>query len=239
MEHEFKAKDWVLVRDDDDEKWDLSIFSHKDGDVYRCCNMWWLQCIPYEGNEALIGTADAPEEKKTDGWNVGDKVEVRCGDDGKWYGGEIVKLNTERGGGFHYSVEAECFHHGPKWCRADQLRRPNADNWRPKKGEDIEVEYDGEWRSAVLIMDDRTTLPYRVRLDSGETVWTSEDSVRPAKKKEKDGPYKFGDKVQCKEDGEWMDGLFIMDDHTTIRYLVYLPEENDTVWVREEDIRRA
>ena len=236
MEYEFEPKEWVLCRDGDKEEWRLDIFSHKNveyGD-YICIGMRWNYCIPYEGNEQLLGTKNKPTE-----WNVGDKVEVQNADDDKWYDGEIVKLNTKRDEGFHYSVEAECFHCGPKWCRADQLRKPKAEEgWRPKKGEAIEAEYDGEWHSAVLILDDRTTLPYRVRLDSGETVWTSEDSVRPARKK-KDEPYRFGDEVQCKEDGEWMDGLFIMDDHTTIRYLVYLPSENDTVWVREEDIRRA
>ena len=235
---EFKPKDWVLVRDTDDERWKLDVFSHVVNGLsfpYVCIGGHFAECVAYEGSESLLGTKDKPVE-----WKVGDKVEVQNADDDKWYDGEIVKIDTSRDKGFYYKVKAKCFTYCDKWCKADQLRKPKAEEgWRPKKGEAIEVEYDGEWRSAVLILDDRTTLPYRVRLDSDETIWCSEDSVRPAQKKDKDGPYKFGDKVQCKEDGEWMDGLFIMDDHSTIRYLVYLPSENDTVWVREEDIRRA
>ena len=118
MEYEFKPKEWVLTRDNDDDEWTLNIFSHMHGEYFYCVSTMWEQCIPYDGNEHLIGTSDSPEEK------------------------------------------------------------PNEE-------------------------------------------------------------FKFGDRVQCREDGEWMDGLFIMDDHTTIRYLVYLPEENDTIWLREEDVRHA
>jgi hypothetical protein len=74
-----------------------------------------------------------------------------------------------------------------------------------------------------------------VRLQNGYKAWCTEEQVRPAQKE----PFKFGDKVQCREDRQWKNGLFIMDDHTTIRYFVYLPEENDTIWLREEDVRRA
>lgn len=61
-EPEFKAFDKVLVRDDDDEKWNAGIFSDMEDRGYRCTYSCWNQCIPYEGNEHLIGTTDSPKE---------------------------------------------------------------------------------------------------------------------------------------------------------------------------------
>lgn len=61
--HQFKPFDKVLVRDRDDKKWDCDIFCHL-GDkerVFICIRNWWRQCIPYEGNEHLLGTTNKPE----------------------------------------------------------------------------------------------------------------------------------------------------------------------------------
>ncbi len=62
-EPEFKPFDRVLVRDDCDEKWSIDFFEgmNKDKDepyTYRCLNSLWYQCIPYEGNEHLLGTKE-------------------------------------------------------------------------------------------------------------------------------------------------------------------------------------
>ena len=55
--HQFKPFDKVLVRDRDEQEWECSLFSHIDEeDCYVCVGSWWLQCIPYEGNEHLLGT---------------------------------------------------------------------------------------------------------------------------------------------------------------------------------------
>lgn len=55
--------DKVLVRDGDDDKWVCDIFSHIDeNDFYYCVGTRWRQCIPYEGNEHLLGTTKKPEE---------------------------------------------------------------------------------------------------------------------------------------------------------------------------------
>lgn len=62
--HQFKPFDKVLVRDDDDTTWRCDFFSHlgdKKG-VFICLTTWWKQCIPYEGNEHLLGTTNKPEE---------------------------------------------------------------------------------------------------------------------------------------------------------------------------------
>lgn len=61
-EHQFKPFDRVLVRDRDNKKWDCDIFCHL-GDkerVFICIRNWWRQCIPYEGNEHLLGTKNKP-----------------------------------------------------------------------------------------------------------------------------------------------------------------------------------
>lgn len=54
----FTPKQWVLVRDEDDEVWRLDIFSHYNNDefyTYYCIGSISHQCIPYEGNEQLLG----------------------------------------------------------------------------------------------------------------------------------------------------------------------------------------
>lgn len=54
---EFKPFDKVLVRGVDEQEWECSLFSHiTEGGYYVCVGSWWLQCIPYEGNEHLLGT---------------------------------------------------------------------------------------------------------------------------------------------------------------------------------------
>lgn len=62
--HQFKPFDKVLVRDGDDIEWRCDFFSHlgdKEG-VFICLTTWWHQCIPYEGNEHLLGTTNKPEK---------------------------------------------------------------------------------------------------------------------------------------------------------------------------------
>ena len=63
----FKPFDKVLVRDADDTKWRCNWFSHYSGDdgVYRfvTTKCGYAQCIPFEGNEHLLGTAKMPSEE--------------------------------------------------------------------------------------------------------------------------------------------------------------------------------
>lgn len=59
QECEFKPFDKVLVRNDDKLKWYADIFSNKDENGKYVCIGWnWKQCIPYEGNEHLLGTTE-------------------------------------------------------------------------------------------------------------------------------------------------------------------------------------
>lgn len=62
---EFKPFDKVLVRDDDYDSWEANIFSYvQEGEPeykYKCVFTCWKQCIPYEGNEHLLGTTEEPK----------------------------------------------------------------------------------------------------------------------------------------------------------------------------------
>ena len=57
-EHQFKPFEKVLVRDSIDDVWRASFFSHikeNDGRYVTTC-LTWKFCIPYIGNESLLGT---------------------------------------------------------------------------------------------------------------------------------------------------------------------------------------
>ena len=60
--HQFKPFDRVLARDSDDEFWFSEQFGHIDSDgTFICGGKKYSQCIPYEGNENLLGTTKKPE----------------------------------------------------------------------------------------------------------------------------------------------------------------------------------
>ena len=54
---ELKPFDKVLVRDSKLDKWRANLFGYIDKDGFYCC-VWanWAYCIPYIGNESLLGT---------------------------------------------------------------------------------------------------------------------------------------------------------------------------------------
>lgn len=77
---EFKAFDRVLVRDEDQERWGVHLYSHYDSYneeyAYRMVgNSGYAQCIPYEGNEHLLGTTDSPKPKR---WKPKDGDQFYC-----------------------------------------------------------------------------------------------------------------------------------------------------------------
>lgn len=61
----FKPFDKVLVRDSEDSVWKAGYFSNYDEDdeslPYICVGSLYKLCIPYEGNEHLLGTDKSPE----------------------------------------------------------------------------------------------------------------------------------------------------------------------------------
>lgn len=62
LNFKFKPFDRVLVRDSMTSQWTAAIFSHEDylagSAVYRASGRNWQYCIPYEGNEHLLGTTE-------------------------------------------------------------------------------------------------------------------------------------------------------------------------------------
>ena len=59
-EHQFKPFEKVLVRDSYEDKWRASFFSNiREGySKYVTTGLVWKFCIPYEGNEHLLGTTN-------------------------------------------------------------------------------------------------------------------------------------------------------------------------------------
>lgn len=54
---ELKPFDKVLVRDSKSDKWRANLFGYIDKDeYYHCVYANWAYCIPYTGNESLLGT---------------------------------------------------------------------------------------------------------------------------------------------------------------------------------------
>ena len=59
---ELKPFDRVLVRNCKSENWRANLFGYIDKDGFYCC-VWanWVYCIPYAGNEHLLGTTNNVE----------------------------------------------------------------------------------------------------------------------------------------------------------------------------------
>ena len=68
--YDFKPFDKVLVRKEENKKWNISLFAREivdDSDglsyKYECSNgTSWNYCISFEGNEHLLGTTENPEK---------------------------------------------------------------------------------------------------------------------------------------------------------------------------------
>lgn len=59
---ELKPFDKVLVRDSKSDYWRATLFSHiTENGCYYCVWASWTYCIPYEGNEHLLGTKNNPK----------------------------------------------------------------------------------------------------------------------------------------------------------------------------------
>lgn len=59
---ELKPFDKVLVRDSESDKWRANLFAYISEDGYYCCvYAFWVYCIPYAGNEHLLGTTNNVE----------------------------------------------------------------------------------------------------------------------------------------------------------------------------------
>lgn len=65
-EYQFKPFEKVLARDSKDSLWHIDLYEGMLGDDneynYSCMAADWVYCIPYEGNEQLLGTTKDVEE---------------------------------------------------------------------------------------------------------------------------------------------------------------------------------
>ena len=89
--YDFKPFDKVLMRDSEHEIWEPTLFSGKVGDAFKDTSLSvYRYCIPYEGNEHLAGTYDAPDQEFREG------ELVAFSDDKKvWYIGFFSKKLRE------------------------------------------------------------------------------------------------------------------------------------------------
>ena len=58
-DHTLQPFEKVLVRNISDENWEISFFSYYTNNEeypYSCCSGLCIECIPYKGNEELLGT---------------------------------------------------------------------------------------------------------------------------------------------------------------------------------------
>lgn len=66
-EFELKPFDKVLVRDSSTDVWEIDLFENDKTDVYEygyeCLCSSWMECVPFEGNEHLLGTTESPQEE--------------------------------------------------------------------------------------------------------------------------------------------------------------------------------
>ena len=62
-EHQFKPFDKVLVRDSYNDMWRANLFSHiREDGRYVTTGLVWNFCVPYIGNESLLGTTKGVKE---------------------------------------------------------------------------------------------------------------------------------------------------------------------------------
>ena len=64
QEHKFEPFEKVLVRDQKTDKWTVDLYGFEekeDGYNYQCVGGCCVYCIPYEGNEHLLGTTNDSE----------------------------------------------------------------------------------------------------------------------------------------------------------------------------------
>lgn len=100
-----KTGDPVLMRSDNDSHWRYSLFSHIHANkraaypYYGCGNISSI-CIPYKGNEHLVGTTDAyvSEKKESPRFVFGAKVKatLSCGEEIE---GVLIGIDAEN----HYT----------------------------------------------------------------------------------------------------------------------------------------
>ncbi|MBQ7617872.1 MAG: hypothetical protein IJS50_03260 [Desulfovibrio sp.] len=100
MEIKFEPYDRVLVRNHDNEVWQINLFSHKVSDLYHCINGGcFRQCIPYEVNQYLLNTTEPVKF-----FEFSEKV-FFFRNNGELVHGFYVCLNKDNDAYYHYIKE--------------------------------------------------------------------------------------------------------------------------------------
>ncbi len=100
MNAELKPFQQVLVKRNYNSKWQCDLFSHmaeKSG-LYVCVGNYYEICIPYEGNEHLLGTTDAPKRWRAESGETYWHINYRC---------ECFEANDYR-----HSYDDDCYNIG-------------------------------------------------------------------------------------------------------------------------------
>ena len=131
-----KAGDLVLVRSHPFSRWELSIYAYAspyhfvDGNVRHMCinGTDWTECIPYEGNEALLGSQGTCPS----GFVSGQPVAVRDSEEEEWkirYFSHVMKKLPDsfgQGGSIRYV----CFRTLPVGSDSPLLDRGEEEVWK-------------------------------------------------------------------------------------------------------------
>lgn len=101
MQYIFKPYEQVLTRNSDTEEWTAAFFSHRSAGLNICIgDVMANQCIPFRGNEHLLGTTHEPEPEYDYQW--GDKVEVYL--EGKEVWEKAIYVSRDSLGGVFHTV---------------------------------------------------------------------------------------------------------------------------------------
>ena len=161
----FKPFDKVLVRDLDSQKWVVSFFSHIDeANSYPYCTVngaCFAQCIPYEGNENLVG--DTGEPKST--WVPIHGRLVAVSDYGVTWHLRVFDRQDEYNRYFCYENDGKTtawtYCKPAEECREEELSttddsahqktpKPKEKKWKPRFGELVAVSNNIEHHGYIL-----------------------------------------------------------------------------------------
>lgn len=101
---QFEPFQRVLVRDGKSEIWRANILSHVRGQCQYLCvsDEIYFECIPYEGNESLLGTDLDPSQKlsmqpqaKTPVYTWGQRIKFKITGNQKFAEGIYIRTNDD------------------------------------------------------------------------------------------------------------------------------------------------
>jgi len=104
-EVKFEPFQKVLVRFNKQDTWKCNLYSHYEAHskCHFCCGAYWNMCIPYEGNEHLLGTTDSPTPPKPE-FKWGDHVEVRNEESEQWRKAVFCSISQHNQHNFFYCL---------------------------------------------------------------------------------------------------------------------------------------